>query len=186
MAEAAPLSESILGSGAGGPLSAPTPWLLGVGYIYYPYGVVIGAPVGLGKGNGTLNTKALWIDGALVDLSKYVLWTGGTLTGMLTLYQDPTVAMHAATKQYVDNRITNTQAIFAGYLQLAGGTMTGDLILAGPPTVDLQPTTKKYVDDKLTGLIAVPDAPIDGTIYGRGGPSGGSNSWSGVFDAGTY
>jgi hypothetical protein len=186
MTEAQTLSENILGSGAGGPLTAPTPWLLGMGYIYYPNAVVIGNPAGLNKGIGTLNVKVLYIDGALVNLSQYFPYTGGTVTGPITLPSDPTAPLHASTKQYVDNRITSVNATFSNYLPLAGGTLTGPLTLSGAPTVDLNPATKKYVDDKITGLIAVPDAPIDGTIYGRGGPSGGSNSWSSTFDAGTY
>jgi hypothetical protein len=176
----------ILGSGAGGPLAPPTPWLLGQGYIYYPNGVVIGAPAGLNKGIGTLNVKSLFIDGVVVNLGLYFPYTGGTVTGPITLPSDPTAALQAATKQYVDNRITTVNGTFSNYLPLAGGTLTGALILSGAPTVDFNPATKKYVDDKLTGLIAVPDAPSDGTNYGRTGPSGGPNTWSAAFDAGTY
>lgn len=33
---------------------------------------------------------------------------GGTLTGFLTLHADPTAALHASTKRYVDGRITDT------------------------------------------------------------------------------
>ena len=35
--------------------------------------------------------------------SSYVYLSGGTMTGKLTLSSDPTDALHAATKQYVDN-----------------------------------------------------------------------------------
>ena len=37
--------------------------------------------------------------------------TGDTMTGALTLSGDPTEALHAATKQYVDNLISETNAI---------------------------------------------------------------------------
>ena len=39
---------------------------------------------------------------AAVDNGTYLKLTGGTLTGLLTLSADPTNALHAATKQYVD------------------------------------------------------------------------------------
>lgn len=35
----------------------------------------------------------------------YLKLTGGTLSGLLTLFADPTLALHAATKQYVDSEI---------------------------------------------------------------------------------
>jgi hypothetical protein len=38
------------------------------------------------------------------DTSSFVLKTGDTMTGMLSLYADPSTNMQAATKQYVDNR----------------------------------------------------------------------------------
>lgn len=47
---------------------------------------------------------------------------GGTMTGSLLLASDPTSNMMAATRQYVDNRLTT------GYLPLTGGTMTGGIV----------------------------------------------------------
>ena len=41
------------------------------------------------------------------DLSTiFVMKSGGTMTGKLTLFGDPVENLHAATKQYVDNKIT--------------------------------------------------------------------------------
>jgi hypothetical protein len=68
----------------------------------------------------------------------YLPVAGGTLTGPLILAADPTAALGAATKQYVDNR-----------LPIAGGQMLGPLALAGDPTTPLQAATKQYVDVKL-------------------------------------
>jgi hypothetical protein len=101
----APLGETILGSGTGGPLSLPSQWVQGSGYIYYPFGVVIGTPAGGNEGNGTLNVSSLYINGSLVNLSQYLPYAGGTMTGSLSLYADPSSAMQAATKQYVDNKV---------------------------------------------------------------------------------
>jgi hypothetical protein len=61
--------------------------------------------------------------------------TGGTMSGPLVLASDPSTAMQAAPKQYVDT-----------FLPLAGGTMTGALTLSGPPTSALHAATKDYVD----------------------------------------
>lgn len=56
----------------------------------------------------------LGIDGSYLKL------TGGTLTGSLTLNDDPTEALQASTKQYVDNNLKK-------YLPLTGGEITGEL-----------------------------------------------------------
>ena len=42
---------------------------------------------------------------AAVDNGTYLKLTGGILTGFLTLNADPTLAFHAATKQYVDGEV---------------------------------------------------------------------------------
>ena len=54
--------------------------------------------------------------------------TGGELSGPLMLAADPAVALHAATKQYVD-------AGGSGYLPLTGGELSGPLMLAAVSTV---------------------------------------------------
>lgn len=56
--------------------------------------------------------------------------SGGALTGTLILAADPVVALHAATKQYVDGH-----AGISGYLPLTGGTLTGALMLTAMSTV---------------------------------------------------
>ena len=48
---------------------------------------------------------------------------GGALSGFLTLNADPTAALHAATKQYVDAKV----AAGGPYLPLSGGVLTGAL-----------------------------------------------------------
>jgi hypothetical protein len=71
----------------------------------------------------------------------YLPIAGGTLTGALVLAADPGAALGAATKQYVDGKVTA-----APFLPLAGGTMTGLVTLSGPPTIPLHAATKAYVD----------------------------------------
>jgi hypothetical protein len=75
------------------------------------------------------------------------------MTGSLTLSGDPTLALHAATMQYVDNGLNEK-------LDLAGGTMTGSLLLAGDPTAGLQAATKQYVDQGLSLLGGRLGAPV--------------------------
>lgn len=58
------------------------------------------------------------------DLASKLNLSGGTMTGFLTLNSDPTTALQAATKQYVDNSILS-----APYVLKAGDTMTGNLII---------------------------------------------------------
>jgi hypothetical protein len=171
--------EAVLGSGAGGPLTAPSPWVQYAGYINYAGGVTIGSVAN--QGNGTLNAASIFINGVVVNPSSYLPYSGGTMTGILTLAADPTATLQAATKRYVDNNISNINTAISGYLPLAGGTMTGLLTLSADPTSNLQATTKEYVDNKFSGLIAIPDAPSDGTTYGRL-----NGAWSNVIDVGTY
>jgi len=56
-------------------------------------------------------------------VSQVVGKAGGTMTGPLVLSADPTLEMHAATKQYVDEHS-------AGSVTISGGTLTGNLVLS--------------------------------------------------------
>jgi len=186
---AAGTREQVLGSGAGGPLTPPTPWIQLTGYLTYPGGVVVGNPTGGNKGAGALNAQTIYINGVQVNLSQYLPFAGGAMTGPLTLVGDPTTPPQAATKNYVDTKDTATYNNFANYLPLAGGTLTGNLTMSGSavinlvadPTANLQAATKQYVDAKFAGLIGIPDAPSDGTNYGRN-----NGAWVNSLDLGTY
>lgn len=61
-------------------------------------------------------------------LDQALLTSGGTLTGALLLYADPTQALEAATKHYVDT-------VAAAYLPLTGGTLTGALGVKDSATI---------------------------------------------------
>ena len=118
---------------------------------------------------------------ALVD-TEYVNITGDTMTGSLVLYADPTDALEAATKNYVDVSIGALSAVYsslghthpesdivnlvsdlASKVDIAGSTMTGALILSGDPTVALQAATKQYVDSigyySTSNVVRVNKAP---------------------------
>jgi len=127
------------------------------------------------------------------DLDGKVDVAGDVMTGFLTLAGDPTQAMHAATRQYVDSRITPitdapidgnlygrinaawglaaSQSDLTNYVEIVGDTMTGPLTLPGAPTQPLHAATKQYVDSAVGG--GIPDAPANNVLYGRK-----NNAWS--------
>lgn len=86
---------------------------------------------------------------------------GDTMTGALTLSGNPTVDLHAATKQYVDTNTTNK-------LPLAGGTMTGSLILSGAPVTNLEASTKQYVDDSITSAASTLNGDVNNRVAKAG------------------
>lgn len=79
----------------------------------------VGIPAGGAVGQALTKTSAA--DFAAAWTGPYLALAGGTLTGPLLLAANPTVALGAATKQYVD-----------GFLPLTGGTLTGNLRLTQP------------------------------------------------------
>jgi hypothetical protein len=97
--------------------------------------------------------KWIFTDGTdffTAEEKDYLLLTGGTLTGDLTLAGAPTSALHAATKAYADLM-----------LPLAGGTMTGDLILNGDATAALQAVTLQQLNATALGSVSVSFAWAD-------------------------
>jgi hypothetical protein len=100
---------------------------------------------------------------------------GGTLNGPLGLAGNPSTALQAATKAYVDTRVVRSGDTMTGLLVLSGdpavalgaatrgytdgqvarslfkvgGTMTGPLSLAADPSTALQAATKEYVDTRV-------------------------------------
>lgn len=57
--------------------------------------------------DGTVNQAIVTDGNAVLSFAGVVLLSGGTMTGSLILNADPTVALGAATKQYVDNIFPN-------------------------------------------------------------------------------
>jgi hypothetical protein len=97
-------------------------WLVCDGQAWYHLGIgqanLIASNVGIAPPIGQLGlnvqTGLTWLD--TYKVNKF----GDTLTGFLSLWQDPTAPMHAVTKQYADAR-------FGLYLPLTGGTLSGGL-----------------------------------------------------------
>jgi hypothetical protein len=120
------------------------------------------------------------------DWTSVLPLTGGRLTGPLLLAADPTLAGHAATKRYVDARVSNIQeapidggaygrqnGFWLEVLATTGGNLGGPLVLATDPATDLEAVTKRYVDARVS---AIPEAPTDGAFYGRA-----SGAWGRVL-----
>ena len=105
------------------------------------------------------------------NVNSKVAKSGDTMTGALTLSADPTNALHAATKQYVDTEKTRAQTAEGtlttnlanevtrataaettlttsvnSKVSKSGDTMTGLLTLSGDPSNALHAATKQYVD----------------------------------------
>ena len=78
---------------------------------------------------------------------------GGTLTGPLTLAADPAGSLQAATKQYVDTRVSRS-----------GDTLTGALVLAADPATPLQAATKGYVDAQVAGALPKAGGTLTGAL----------------------
>lgn len=70
------------------------------------------------------------------ELADYLPLTGGTLTGALTLNANPTSNLHAATKQYVDNAVSNVQppaTTMNQFLTMTAATTTTKVINGTKP-----------------------------------------------------
>jgi hypothetical protein len=104
-----------------------------------------------------------------LDLSPYLLKSGGTMAGSLVLYGSPSLALEAATKGYVDTQYNSvSSAIIAGLalcVAKAGDTMTGPLTLPGNPASALQAAPKQYVDNSFLAGSVVKSAYSETTAY---------------------
>jgi hypothetical protein len=108
-------------------------FVIQAGVLYVAKGAVTA-----GAFNATQWTK---VAAATDPDGPHLALAGGTMTGALVLAADPGAALGAATKQYVDGKVTA-----APYLPLAGGTMLAPIVLSGAPTLPLHAATKAYVD----------------------------------------
>jgi hypothetical protein len=129
-----------------------------MGFYQGSGGTIIASVAGAAVGRisaGTATTDALDIMSRGKGDARYLQLSGGTLTGMLTLSADPTVALHAATKSYVDDgvagRLTQAQGD-ARYalrtLTLTGGTgiaTIGNLTANRTVALDLAYTDDRYL-----------------------------------------
>jgi len=89
--------------------------------------------------------------------STYLPKAGGKLTGLVELSADPSLALHAATKQYVDAAdVRLTKYVDSTYLPKAGGKTTGFIWLHSDPTNNSHAATKQYVDSAVAESAGMP------------------------------
>ena len=124
-----------------------------------------------------LNANADTLDAVLGTSGPSALFlplAGGTMTGGITLPFDPSTALGAATKQYVDahsftdapsnaNAYGRLGGAWVPVVPIAGATMTGPLTLSGDPSATLQAATKNYVDTHTIGTFL---PLVGGTVTG--------------------
>ena len=104
----------------------------------------------------TAAANKVYVDSALAAINPnlYVLKSGDTMTGFLTLSGNPTQSLHASTKSYVDSQVA-TRALDSAVAHLAGTeTITGAKTFSAAPTVptpasSTDATNKSYVDSQV-------------------------------------
>jgi hypothetical protein len=103
--------------------------------------------------------RRLLLDASLFSGGPFLPLTGGILTGPLTLAADPTTALEAATKEYVDAQV-------ARYLPLTGGVLTGPLTLSGNATANLQAVPLQQLNSAITSALGAYLPLAGGTMTG--------------------
>lgn len=112
---------------------------------------------------------------------------GGTLTGALVLAADPSTALGAATKQYVDAINSGITTSLAAKLDLAGGTLTGFLNLHANPTSGSHAANKTYVDAGDAAAVQKSGSTMTGTLVLAADPANAMEAATKQYvDAGAY
>ena len=115
-----------------------------------------------------------YVDQSISQLSQSMLTaSGGSLTGPLYLNGDPTQALQAANKHYVDTQVATA-------VPIAGGAMTGALALSGDPTLDLQAADKHYVDATAAAAAANASQGMQAAMPGVASDGDGGLAVSGL------
>ncbi len=140
--------------------------------------------------DGTNNVKATLAQLLTLVDSGFVLQTGDTMTGSLTLNADPSSALHAATKSYVDNGVATATQIAGNGLTLTTktfsvntsnasvGTASGNLIVRSTATVGQVLTSTGTAGVEATwGALSLAQAnSVTGVLPVANGGTGGANA----------
>lgn len=110
-----------------------------------------------------------YFDFTTVLAANFLKLTGGTLTGPLLLAADPTLALGAATKQYVDN-------VQGNKLPISGGTMQGTInmnnnriVTLPAPVAVTEPVRVQEMNAEVAARVAVA-GDNSGKLIAGGGP----------------
>jgi hypothetical protein len=111
----------------------------------------------------------------------YLPFTGGTMTGPLTLFSDPQSAMQAATMQWVEAQVTGAglpeapadgqlygrngaTKMWTPSLPLAGGVLTGSLTLPANATQPLNAVPLQQLTSTLSTFVPLAGATMTGPL----------------------
>ena len=158
--------------------------------------VVSSTDIRLKVGNGTSTWSALSYASSSSSsistavqtaLDAKVAKAGDTMTGLLVLSGDPSAALGAATKQYVDAINSSLSSSISGKLALTGGTLTGYLTLNGAPTNTLHAATKAYVDTATSAKVNKAGDTMTGSLILAADPSAALEAATKQYvDSGSY
>jgi len=146
------------------------------GALYLPSALPVDPHEAVNKG---------YVDSLTFAAGPFMPAAGGTFTGpvihtsSLTLAGNPSQALDAAPKQYVDNatnQANNALNVANAAVRRAGDTMTGLLTLSSDPVAANNAATKSYADlkvaktgDTMTGRLTVSsDMVVTGPLYNSG------------------
>jgi|GEM_PF-662530 hypothetical protein len=176
------LTQDLMGGGPGTP---PQPWTVVGGTVQYDGAVLVPSNVEGGFiEEGSINANNYYIKGIKVDnpINKYLLLSGGTLTGPLNISGPSALIIPGGAPGYM--LVTNGSGGLSWsanptggpYLKLSGGTLSGKLILANPTLFGLGggAAGQNLATDGAGNLywmtptgFAFFDAPSDSTTYAR-------------------
>lgn len=158
--------------------------------------VVTSSDVRLKVGNGTSTWSVLPYASASSEtinaatqsaLDAKVALAGGTMTGLLILSGDPSSALGATTKQYVDAINSALTTSINGKLSTSGGTLTGALTLPGAPSSSLHAATKDYVDAADATKLSKSGDTMSGTLVLAADPANAMEAATKQYvDGGSY
>jgi hypothetical protein len=107
-------------------------------------------------------------------VGNYLPIAGGTLTGALVLNADPSANLGAATKQYVDGKLTGA------FLPISGGTVSGNLTVSGTTALNgvtnMNPATGSISLQPASGNVVIKPSTagsIDNMAIGGVTPAAG-------------
>jgi Chaperone of endosialidase len=128
---------------------------------------------------------AQWDQNTTAGTGGYLPLTGGTLTGALILASDPISLLGAATKQYVDHKLSLTGGTLTGGLTLSAGNLAvsaGNISASGSgtfgsiQTVTITATGAVTVNSLTSNSNVSTKGSVNGLIAYDRGNSGGNTS----------